>query len=97
MSSVIDLRAYVNPSVVQTLVLVDLQQEYTASPRVLALENTKGELAAAPIRIPLQWPKDRQPPKLLRLGTDWAQLTEPNFVTEKIKAENGEPEDENSI
>src|ERR1700742_4639944 len=45
MSSVIDLRAYVNPSVVQTLVLVDLQQEYTASPRVLALDNTKGALA----------------------------------------------------
>jgi nicotinamidase-related amidase len=45
MSSVIDLRAYVNPSVVQTLVLVDLQQEYTASPRVLALENTKPALA----------------------------------------------------
>ena len=45
MSSVIDLRAYVNPSVVQTLVLVDLQQEYTASPRVLALENTKAALA----------------------------------------------------
>ncbi|MBV8837277.1 MAG: isochorismatase family protein [Alphaproteobacteria bacterium] len=45
MSSVIDLRAYVNPSVVQTLVLVDLQQEYLASPRVLALENTKAPLA----------------------------------------------------
>src|SRR6202008_1412021 len=45
MSSVIDLRAYVNPSVVQTLVLVDLKQEYTASPRVLALDNTKGALA----------------------------------------------------
>jgi nicotinamidase-related amidase len=45
MSSVIDLRAYVNPSVVQTLVLVDLQQEYIASPRVLALEETKGALA----------------------------------------------------
>src|SRR6478752_1936098 len=45
MSSIIDLRAYVNPSVVQTLVLVDLQQEYTASPRVLALEDTKGALA----------------------------------------------------
>src|ERR1043165_3313084 len=45
MSSVIDLRAYVNPSVVQTLVLVDLQQEYTASPRVLALENTKAALS----------------------------------------------------
>ncbi len=45
MSSVIDLRAYVNPSVVQTLVLVDLQQEYIAAPRVLALEETKGALA----------------------------------------------------
>jgi nicotinamidase-related amidase len=45
MSSVIDLRAYVNPSVVQTLVLVDLQQEYIASPRILALEETKGALA----------------------------------------------------
>jgi nicotinamidase-related amidase len=45
MSSVIDLRAYVDPSVVQTLVLVDLQQEYIASPRVLALEETKGALA----------------------------------------------------
>src|SRR5690348_15826305 len=45
MSSVIDLRAYVNPSVIQTLVLVDLQQEYTARQRVLALEDTKGALA----------------------------------------------------
>jgi nicotinamidase-related amidase len=45
MSSVIDLRAYVNPSVIQTLVLVDLQQEYVASPRVLALEESKGALA----------------------------------------------------
>jgi nicotinamidase-related amidase len=45
MSSVIDLRAYVNPSVIQTLVLVDLQQEYIARPRVLALEETKGALA----------------------------------------------------
>ena len=45
MSSVIDLRAYVNPSVIQTLVLVDLQQEYIAAPRVLALEETKTALA----------------------------------------------------
>src|SRR5436305_3165211 len=45
MSSVVDIRAYVNPSVIQTLVLVDLQQEYIASPRVLALENTRGALA----------------------------------------------------
>lgn len=45
MSSVIDLRAYVNPSVISTLVLVDLQQEYIASPRVLALEETKSALS----------------------------------------------------
>ena len=45
MSSVVDIRAYVNPSVIQTLVLVDLQQEYIARPRVLALEETKGALA----------------------------------------------------
>ena len=45
MSSVIDIRAYVNPSVIQTLVMVDLQQEYIASPRVLALEGTKSALA----------------------------------------------------
>lgn len=45
MSSVIDFRAYVNPSVIQTLVLVDLQQEYIASPRVLALPETKDALA----------------------------------------------------
>jgi nicotinamidase-related amidase len=31
--------------VIQTLVLVDLQQEYIAAPRVLAPEETKGALA----------------------------------------------------
>jgi nicotinamidase-related amidase len=45
MSSVIDLRAYVNPSVIPTLVLVDLQREYIASPRVLAIPEAKGALA----------------------------------------------------
>jgi nicotinamidase-related amidase len=45
MSSVIDLRAYVNPSVIPTLVLVDLQREYIASPRVLAVPDAKGALA----------------------------------------------------
>jgi len=38
-ASVIDLRAYVDPSVVPTLVLVDLQEEYIAPPRVLALPD----------------------------------------------------------
>jgi nicotinamidase-related amidase len=45
MTSVIDLRAYVNPSIVPTLVLVDLQREYIASPRVLAIDEAKGALA----------------------------------------------------
>ena len=45
MSSVIDLRAYVNPGVIPTLVLVDLQREYVASPRVLAVPDAKGALA----------------------------------------------------
>jgi nicotinamidase-related amidase len=45
MSSVIDLRAYVNPSVIPTLVLVDLQREYIASPRVLAIPEARTALA----------------------------------------------------
>src|SRR2546430_16080026 len=45
MSFLIELSAYVHPSVIQTLGLVDLQQEYISSPRVLALEDTKGALA----------------------------------------------------
>ena len=37
MNSVIDIRAYVDPSTISILVLVDLQQEYIASPRALAI------------------------------------------------------------
>ena len=44
-ASVIDLRAYVDPSVVPTLVLVDLQQEYISAPRLLALPNPAEALA----------------------------------------------------
>jgi nicotinamidase-related amidase len=45
-ASVIDLRAYVDPSVVPTLVLVDLQQEYIAAPpRMLALPDAAQALA----------------------------------------------------
>jgi len=39
MSSVIDIRRYVDPSDIPTLVLVDLQQEYVASERPLAVPN----------------------------------------------------------
>jgi nicotinamidase-related amidase len=40
MSSVIPLRAFVNQASIPTLVLIDLQQEYLASPRVLAITET---------------------------------------------------------
>lgn len=40
MNSVIPLRAFVNPAHIPTLVLIDLQQEYLASPRVLAIPET---------------------------------------------------------
>jgi nicotinamidase-related amidase len=42
---VIDLRAYVDPSVVPTLVLVDMQQEYISAPRLLALPDAAQALA----------------------------------------------------
>lgn len=54
MSMVIPLRAYVQPATIPTLVLIDLQQEYLASSRVLAipetveaLENCRAALAHA--------------------------------------------------
>jgi nicotinamidase-related amidase len=40
MSSVIPIRAFVNPAHIPTLVLIDLQQEYLASPRVLAIPES---------------------------------------------------------
>jgi hypothetical protein len=55
----------------------------------IAIENGDRDFAISPIRIPLQWPKDRELPQLLQWNARWALLTEPNFVTEKIKAENG--------
>lgn len=39
MNSVIDIRRYVDPSDIPTLVLVDLQQEYVANERPLAMPN----------------------------------------------------------
>jgi nicotinamidase-related amidase len=39
MNAVIELRAYTNPALVPTLVLVDMQQEYIAAPRGLAIAN----------------------------------------------------------
>lgn len=42
--SVINFRAYANPKAVPTLVLLDLQQEYTAENRALALEGAKPAL-----------------------------------------------------
>lgn len=37
--SIVNFRAYANPRSIPTLVLVDLQQEYVAAPRALALEG----------------------------------------------------------
>jgi nicotinamidase-related amidase len=45
MNSVIDIRAYVNSGLLPTLVLVDLQQEYVAPPRLLALADPTPALA----------------------------------------------------
>ncbi len=42
--SIINFRAYANPRTVPTLVLVDLQQEYVAHPRALALEGAAAAL-----------------------------------------------------
>ena len=42
--SIINFRAYANPRVVPTLVLLDLQQEYVAAPRALALEGASAAL-----------------------------------------------------
>jgi len=45
--SVINFRAYANPRTVPTLVLVDLQQEYIAAPRALAIEDAPKALEQA--------------------------------------------------
>ena len=50
-ASVIDLRAYAGPSVVPTLVLVDLQKEYMAAPRILALPHAPQALANCRIAL----------------------------------------------
>jgi nicotinamidase-related amidase len=42
--SIINFRSYANPRTVPTLVLVDLQQEYIAAPRALALEHAPAAL-----------------------------------------------------
>jgi nicotinamidase-related amidase len=54
MSNVVNLRAHVNVPLIPTLVLLDLQQEYTASPRLFsipkietALENCHAALSLA--------------------------------------------------
>lgn len=44
-STVIDLRAYVDPSHAPTLVLIDMQQEYLAGTRLLSLGNANQALA----------------------------------------------------
>lgn len=45
MSAVIDLRAFTNSIAVPVMVFIDLQQEYVAAPRALALSEISEELA----------------------------------------------------
>lgn len=45
MSSVVNLRSYVDPSRAVTLVLIDMQQEYLASPRFLAIPHAAQAVA----------------------------------------------------
>jgi nicotinamidase-related amidase len=60
MSSIVDIRAYVNPSAIPILTLVDLQQEYLASPRALAIPSASDALvncrAALAHARKLGWP-----------------------------------------
>jgi isochorismate hydrolase len=44
MRNVVNLRSYANKSVVPTLVLLDLQQEYIASPRLFAIPDIEAAL-----------------------------------------------------
>lgn len=44
MSSVVDFRAYVDPSIIPIVVFVDLQQEYLASERALAIPSAPAAL-----------------------------------------------------
>jgi nicotinamidase-related amidase len=44
MKNVVNLRSYANKSVVPTLVLLDMQQEYTASPRMFAIPHVEAAL-----------------------------------------------------
>src|SRR5580765_2681639 len=60
MNSIIDIRAYVDPSTIPILVFVDLQQEYIASPRALAIPAASDALvncrAALAHARKLGWP-----------------------------------------
>jgi nicotinamidase-related amidase len=49
--SIINFRAYANPRTVPTLVLVDLQQEYIAESRALALEDAPAALERCRIAL----------------------------------------------
>ena len=44
MTSVVSLRSFVNWSAIPTVVLVDMQQEYLATPRLLAIPDADGAL-----------------------------------------------------
>ena len=42
MKNVVNLRSYANVALIPTLVLLDLQQEYIASPRLFSIPRGRG-------------------------------------------------------
>jgi len=80
-SKVIDLRAYVDPSRAPTLVLVDMQQEYISSPRLLAIpdaaraiENCRTALAhAQAIGLPVAFVRWAGKSSLFNAATPFAR------------------------
>ncbi len=57
------------------------------------LENGKHDIDPFPVRVALQWSKDVAVPKLVKLKSEtkssFGQLVDPDFVTDKIKADDG--------
>ncbi len=66
MNKVIDLRAFTNSVNLPTLVLVDLQEEYLASSRALAIPNVDAALANC--RTALTHACDRDSGRIYPLG-----------------------------
>ena len=64
MNSVVNLRAYTDPSHVPTLVLIDLQQEYLSPARALAVSDSKTALANCSAALAIPTARSRVPNRL---------------------------------